>query len=88
MYERKKKAIPNRTIGLQTKIISDAFTDEVCKTCNGSGKYKVYFESKSIRNLKNELGHVCLENDCLNCTDGVIRTKIRVIRKNNVRAIL
>jgi hypothetical protein len=85
--ERKRKAIPNRTIGLQTKVIQDCFKDETCKTCNGSGKYKIFIESKTIRNMKNQLGHICLENDCT-CNNGVVRTKMRVIRKNGISAIV
>lgn len=88
MYERKKKAIPNRTIGLQTKVITDSFTEETCKTCNGSGKYNVHVPSTSFRNLKGKLGTICIENECTTCTNGVIRTKMRIIRKNNIAAII
>lgn len=85
--ERKRKAIPNRTIGLQKAVIEDSFTEEACKTCNGTGTYNLYIPSTSIRNLKGKLGHVTISNECT-CDKGVIRHKIRVIRKGNIRAIV
>lgn len=87
MYERKKKAIPNRTIGLQTKVITDSFTEEACKTCSGTGKYNVYLPSTSFRNLKGSFKNVCLENECTTCVNGMVRTKMRIIRKNGIAAI-
>lgn len=82
-----KKAIANRTIGLQKATIEDSFSEEVCNKCDGKGVYKVYLPSVSIRNLKTS-GQVCLENECTSCTNGVVRSKIRVIRKNKVSAIV
>jgi hypothetical protein len=87
MYERKKKAIPNRTIGLQSKVITDSFTEEKCQTCNGTGQYEYHIPAISIKNIKNRLGTICVTNDC-QCDGGVVRTKMRVIRKNNISAIL
>lgn len=86
--ERKRKVIPNRTIGLQTKVINDGIKEDPCKTCNGTGKYNIYIPSTSFKNLRGALKHVCLENDCTNCVNGVVKTKFRVVRKNGVRAIL
>ena len=85
--EHKRKAIPNRTIGLQTKIINDAVKEDKCEKCNGTGKYNIYIPSSSFRNLKSQSSNVCLENDCT-CDNGIVRTKIRVIRKNRVAAII
>jgi hypothetical protein len=85
--EYKKKAIANRTIGLQRAIIEDSFIEEACNKCDGKGIYKVYLPSASIRNLKSS-GQICLENECTSCTKGVVRSKIRIIRKNKVSAIM
>ena len=83
-----KKAIPNRTIGLQTKVIQDAFTEEQCKTCNGKGTYNLLVPSNMIRNLKGQIGHVTITNECTGCDKGIVRKKLRVVRKNKITAII
>ena len=83
-----KKAIPNRTIGLQKKVIEDAITEEPCKVCNGKGTYTVQVPSNMIRNLKGQIGYVALMNDCTSCKGGVIHKKLRVVRKNKITAIM
>lgn len=88
MEERKKKLIPNRTIGLQTKVITDGITQEQCRVCYGRGKYNVQIPSNVIRNLKGQNGFVTIENDCTSCEGGVVKSKIRIIRKNKVTAII
>lgn len=87
MYQPKWKVIDNRTRGLQSKVIQDAFTEEQCKTCNGKGTYNLLVPSNMIRNLKGQIGHVTITNDCTSCQGGVVKSKIRVIRKNKITAI-
>lgn len=81
------KIHPNRTIGLQRKTIADGIMEEECKVCNGTGQYNIYIPSTTIRNLKGMVGSVKVTNECT-CNNGKIHTKMRVIRKNNVTAIL
>jgi len=86
--ERKRKAIPNRTIGLQTKIITDGVSNEICKCCNGKGTYNLQIPSNMIRNLKGQNGYVTITNDCNECENGIVKKSIRVIRKNKLTAII
>lgn len=82
------KAIPNRTIGLQKKEIQDGVQECDCKSCNGKGVYTVSLPSKAIKNLKVK-SSINVETDCKDCEGtGKIKSKIRIIRKNKVTAIL
>lgn len=82
------KVIPNRTIGLQKKIIVDSFTESDCKACIGKGSYTVQIPVGSIRNLKAKAQAHSLDIECTQCNAGKVLTKLRVIRKNNISAIV
>lgn len=86
--EFKKKAIHNRTIGLQTKVIHDAIRNEACQNCNGTGAFKINIPSLAIKNLRSSSTVICLENKCDQCENGIIRKKLRVIRKSGLAAIV
>jgi hypothetical protein len=88
MYKPAWKIIDNRTRGLQSAVIEDSFTEEKCKTCLGKGTYNVLIPSNMIRNLKGKIEHVTITNDCTTCEGGVVKSKIRVIRKNKITAII
>jgi hypothetical protein len=86
--EYRKKMIPNRTIGLQKAIIEDGFSEQTCLECKGTGIRTFSVPATSFRNLKAKLDNVCVENDCNFCDHGVVRNKIRIIKKNRVTAII
>jgi hypothetical protein len=76
------KVHPNRTTGLQKKVIADGFTEEDCKTCGGKGKYNVHIPSTTQLKLKGRIATVCIEADC-KCDNGKVLKPIRVVRKSN-----
>lgn len=86
--EYRKKMIPNRTIGLQKAIIEDSFSEQSCLECKGTGVKTFLIPSTSFRNLKAKIENVCVENDCGFCDQGVVRNKIRIIKRNKVTAII
>lgn len=82
------KAIANRTIGLQKKEIQDGVHESSCLHCKGKGFTTIHLPSKAIRNLKVQ-GTIAVDNDCEECKGtGKVQSKIRIIRKNEVTAIL
>lgn len=82
------KVISNRTIGLQRKTIEDSFTESDCKVCVGKGFYTVEIPGGAIRNLKAKAGVHLMSIECTQCKSGKVVTKLRVIRRNNISAIL
>lgn len=79
-----KKKFPNRTIGLQNKVIEETSGLSKCEACKGTGKIKHTLAASTIRNIQAS-GEIELEDDCGQCVDGFIanKPKLRVVRKKS-----
>ena len=83
-----KKVFSNRTIGLQKAIIQDSFSEQSCLHCKGTGIQSFVLPSKSFKNLKAKVSEITVENECESCDHGMIKNKIRIIKKNQISAII
>jgi DnaJ-class molecular chaperone len=83
------KLIPNRTTGLQKKVIEDKNTSVACVHCNGQGHHKMNVAASAFKNLKVSASTIEFENDCEHCDGtGHVRTQVRIIKRNQITAIV